>query len=423
MAPMRARHLTTLALAVVLLPALARPVWAKPKVAVLGLEVTGKSGNDPKAISAAKSLTHALRHEANRPAGPFDLAPGSNKDLLEMKMLSGCSDEGHSCMADIGKQLGAAKLIYGRLERASGGYKVALNLLDTSSGSLEKQSSEVIPLGDMAGSSLEHSARTLYGRLTGAPQEGVLDITANAERGTVYVDGKIRTTLSAGSARVTGLSEGMHSVSIEAPGYDRFKTDVGITGGQTESLKASMTESAGGGGGGEGEGRPGHAWRVAFVSGMIATGVAGAAWTYSGFKVLSAEDDVSVASEAYTGGGLKDYIQNGQYTDACAAFKDSSKVPGGDMADFNAAARKVEDACDSGSRYRNLTNVFIATTGVAALFTAFAYYEGYIAPRHVSAREREEARRRRKHHKQGPTVVVTPAVGPGLVGAGLEITF
>ena len=418
---MRARHLVTLALAVVLLPALARPVWAKPKVAVLGLEVTGKSGNNPKAISAAKSLTHALRHEANRPTSPFELAAGSNKDLLEMKMLSGCSDEGHSCMADIGKQLGANKLIYGRLERGSGGYKVSINLLDTSSTELEKQSSELVAFGDMEGSSLERRARTLYGKLTGAPQEGMLDITANAERGTVYVDGKIRTTLSAGSARVTGLSEGMHSVSIEAPGYEGFKTDVGITGGQTETLQASLTQS--GGGGGEGEGQPGHAWRVAFVSGMIATGVAGAAWTYSGFKVLSAEDDVSVASEAYGGGGLKDYIQNGQYTDACAAFKDSSKVPAGDMNEFGMAARKVESACDSGNRYRTLTNVFIATTGVAALFTAFAYYEGYIAPKHVSAREREEARRRRKHHKQGPTVVVTPAVGPGLVGAGLEITF
>ena len=67
---------------------------AKPQVAILGLEVVDEGGLDAKIVKLATSLTAALRKRASLGAGPYKLAPNGNKDLLEMKLLGGCDDEG-----------------------------------------------------------------------------------------------------------------------------------------------------------------------------------------------------------------------------------------------------------------------------------------------------------------------------------------
>jgi hypothetical protein len=417
MRPMRSRPLLILASCFASLTSFAQSSQAKPKLAVLGLEVTGESATDKKATEAAKSLTRALRTEANRSSGPLELAPNSNKDLLEMKLLSDCSEEGRRCMVDIAKQLKAERLLYGRLERTRRGYAVSLRLLDTSSGDILKEESEVIPYTDSASSDLlQRRARSLYSRLTGAEDGGVLAITATAESGTVYVDGQIRTSLSAGSARISGLSSGVHAVAIEARGFERFEAEVDIDTGEVRSLRADMIEAVQGGEeiGGEEEDRPGSGWRVAFWSGVIATGVAGAGWTYSGLTVQGSENDVEAITDDYkTGPTLRGDRVNGRYEDACFSFRD----PEVDDLD-NATVRSVRDLCDRGDRHEKLVNfVWIPATAAAALFAGFAYYKGYIAPKRGSVER--SARRNGKRSR----VSVTPALGPNLVGAGLELTF
>ena len=67
---------------------------------LLGLEVkqTG-SKVDMNTPKLAKRLTDGLRKRAAMARGDFSLAPNSNKDLLEMKLLGNCDDEGAGCMA------------------------------------------------------------------------------------------------------------------------------------------------------------------------------------------------------------------------------------------------------------------------------------------------------------------------------------
>ncbi|HTE54001.1 MAG TPA: PEGA domain-containing protein [Kofleriaceae bacterium] len=412
---MRSRPLLVLATCFASLTSFAQVSHAKPRLVVLGLEVTGDSAMDQKATEAAKALTRELRREANRPGGPYELASNGNKDLLEMKLLSDCSDEARRCMSEIGKQLKADRLAYGRLERTKRGYSVSLRLLDTDSSEQVKQLSELIPFSDVsAAGGLQRRARSLYGRLTGADDEGAIAITATTDSGTVYVDGKIRTSLSAGSARVSGLSDGVHTVAIESPGYARYEAEVNVDSGAVAELNASLVEVGGEGGGDEqGDERPGGGWRIAFWSGVLATGVAGAGWTYSGLSVRSAEKDVQNASAEYRGPELTPAPVDGSYESACKSF-------GSDAAMSNPELRaKVLDACDRGDKQQNLVNwVWIPATATAALFASYAYYKGYIAPRRMSAER--EARRR---GKRGNRVTVTPALGPNLVGAGLELTF
>jgi len=419
MPAMRLRPLLILATCLASLPALATSAHAKPKVAILGLEVTGQSATDQKAIRAADDLTKELRREAQRDSGPYDLAPNSNKTLLDIKMLSECSDEGLKCMSEIGQQMGAERLIYGKLERKKAGYEISLKLLNTESKKSEGTTSVVIPFSEVPGG-LGRRARQLYGRLIGAPEEGGLDITSNAERGTVFVDGEIKTSLSAGSARVSGLSAGSHSVAIEADGFERYETDVSIAPGDTESLRASLVPMSGEDGGDE-EGRPGHGWRIAFWSGVVAAGVGGGGWAYSGLQVLSAQDDVKSASQDYTRGRELTPAPDsmGHFKDACDSFE-SAPSSGLSPDDANAVSR-VFDACDRGKQHQKLVNfLWMPMTIGAAVFSGFAYYKGYVAPKRVSA-EREARRRHRRARQRN--FVVAPALGPDLIGAGLGIQF
>ena len=392
------------------LPALATTAHGKPKIAILGLEVTGPSATDQKAIRAADDLTRELRREAQRDSGPYDLAPNSNKTLLDIKMLSECSDEGLKCMSEIGQQMGAERLIYGKLERKKGGYEVSLKLLNTESRKSEGSTSAIIPFSEVGSGGLSRRARTLYGRLIGAPDEGGLEITSNAERGTVFVDGEIKTSLSAGSARVSGLSSGSHTIAIEADGYERFETDVTIAPGDSESLRASLVPMGGEGGDDDGEGRPGRGWRIAFWSGVVAAGVGGGGWAYSGLQVLSAQDDVDKRSPEFTVPDI-DGTDDQQHDDACAAFRAAGV----------GSENPVITACDHGEKHQKLVNfLWMPMTIGAAVFSGFAYYKGYVQPKRSSA-ERQARRHRRRARQRN--FVVTPALGPDLIGAGLGIQF
>jgi PEGA domain-containing protein len=416
---MRLRPFLILATCLASLPVLARTAVAKPKVAILGLEVTGTSSTDQKAIRAADDLTKELRREAQRDSGPYDLAPNSNKSLLDIKTLTECSDEGLKCMSEIGQQMGADRLVYGKLERKKGGYEVTLKLLNTDSRKSEGTASATIPFSEVGSGGLARRARSLYGNLIGAPDEGGLDITSNAERGTVFVDGEIKTSLSAGSARVSGLASGEHTIAIEADGYERYETDVTIAPGGSESLRASLVPLGGDDGGDEG-GRPGRGWRIAFWSGVVAAGVGGGGWAYSGLQVLSAQDDVDTASRDYSMGDmLTPPPSGGEFDNACDSF--DSAPTSGLSPDDQSAVNRVHDACDRGKQHQKLVNfLWMPMTIGAAVFSGFAYYKGYVQPKRISA-EREARRHRRRAKKRN--FVVAPTLGPDLIGAGLGIQF
>src|SRR5256885_11482732 len=105
---------------------------ADPNVAVLGIEPV----DVPEQLSQA--VTDALRQRAASTAG-IRVVPG--KDLVEMKMIFGCDGEQATCMAQAGRSLGADKLLYGTLKKATknGSHVVAaLKLLDVNTGVIEK---------------------------------------------------------------------------------------------------------------------------------------------------------------------------------------------------------------------------------------------------------------------------------------------
>jgi TolB-like protein len=406
--------------AAVALPAAAH---AKPKVAVLGLEVVDQGGVDPKTTAAARALTKELRDEASKDSGKFELAPDSSKDLLELKLLSDCSDEGRRCMADIGKELKAEFLLYGKIEKQKNGYLVTLKLLDTATAQMAKTTSDVVPFAESTGRGAATWGRSFYARLTGAPEEGALVVRANVESGSVYVDGELATNLADGTAKITGLTEGVHRVTVEAGGYVRYDAEVAIVAGRQEELVVTLRAERDGGT--PGTSRPGAGWRTAFWVAAGATAVGATAWTveayrYSGLWVTTGplkQDHLDAVGE------LNVLLPAGEQLDpATDACKGAEPYRSNGDAPIRDAAGRVVDACDRGQFHANVTMALGVATGVTAAAAAFFYYKGYVQPRASTSRERQAAKRPTRRARPS-AVRFSPTISPTTVGAGLAIEF
>lgn len=386
---------------------------AKPSVAILGLEVLDAgSGVDEATTTFARDLTQALRQRASTGTGPYQLAPNSDKDLLEMKLLSDCADEGRACMADIGKELASDRLLYGKVEKKGGGYQVSLKLLNVAGKSMERTSSDVIALGDASEDGINRWGRALYNRLTGIPDSGTLVVRANVDSGSVYINGEMKGTLAGGTLRVTGVKEGTVQIAIESGGHTRYEGTASVNGGEDTEHEATLESEALGGvvaGGGTvstTKGRPGKISRVLFWTSLVATGITATAMTVTGLQVRgSLEDDKIDAIRSARSMGTE-LDRNNACNDATA----KASLPG---------AQGVIDACDAGRSRAALTNVFLGASIVGALATSFFYYQGYISPSAKTSRESSASQRQ----QTAPVVRITPTASPTSVGAGLHIEF
>jgi hypothetical protein len=379
----------------------------KPTVAVLGLEVIDDSGTiDDAAVAFARALTDGLRRRAMLGKGPYTLAPNSNKDLLELKLLSDCGDEGRACMAEIGRELGAERLLYGKVEKRPRGFQVSLKLLNTQTGAMERTLSDVVPGDGAAGAALESQARSLYNRLAGLPDTGSIWVRANVDDGTVYVDGEVATTLAQGEATVSGLEPGSHALALESEGYGRYEIEVSVAAGERTDVAAAMRATAP-----EVDVSPevpkergyGSA-RVLFWSSLVATGASVTAFAVTGIQVRGFEGDKQDQFEALldenpdTSGQPVD--ENGDFRDVCKIAQANRDLP---------SAGALIDTCDKGRARAKLANVFIGTSVASALLATYFYYRGYVDSDDDRSSE--------------PAVRVTPSVGPDSVGAGLAIEF
>ena len=395
---------------------------AKPNIAVLGLEVIDNGSVDKKATQAAQDLAAELRSQAAHSNSKYKLAPGGPKDLLELKLLSDCGDEGRTCMTVIGKELGADRLLYGKIERRKKGYQVSLKLLNTNTKQMEKTTSELIPTEDLHGGNITKWARSLYARLIGVPESGELRLDANVDSATVYIDDKVATTLRDGSAKVVGLDEGVHTVAIEADGYERYEADVAITAGVTESLTLSLTSLKSTESGGEES--DGSGWTIAFAgSAVVTTGLVGG-WAYNGYQFgflgfggELTRDKEEAWQDLYDANRMAYDAIKGE--DRGATIDDSCGKTNRYVGDPDPSFVSFIDACKAGEDAAKRATIFLVASSVSALATAYLGYQAVVVHGGKSNKEdRRTSKRKRKNR-----LMVTPQISGDSLGAGLSLEF
>jgi hypothetical protein len=394
----------------------AGPAFAgKPSIAILGLEVIDDgSSMDAKATQFAEQLSEALRQRAKTGTGPFTLAPGSDKNLIEMKLLSSCESEANNCMAAIGAELAADRLLFGKVEKRGNGYQVSLKLLNVETKTIERSSTEIVPFNEATGTALTGWGKKLYAKISGISAQGTLIVKANVDRGTVYLDGDAKGNLVGGTARIGGLDAGDYKLTVEAECYLRHEGKVSVEGGKDTNENVDLEKNAigacagsggggggggggpGGGGGGPGGGggittgdisdhtRPGGGARALFWTSTAITAVGAGTWAYGYFGLIKPNE------------GKADNLNDG---------KCHSDTP----------ETSEDQACKDGLRGKTFTQIGIPVTIAAGAAAAFFFYKGYIAPK-KSGGERPLARRKRN-------VIIAPTVSAREVGGVLHIEF
>ena len=256
----RPRLLPRLSLAVLLLAALGSVAWAKPKVAVLGLEASNSGVVEPKDAANAAKLTEELRAIPRSGIGKYELAPNSNRELQDEKLMGNCDTEKPACMTPIGAGLSADFLIYGNIvkgaEKGKDGYKANLKLLNVKTKTVDEQLETFVPLTALAGGNgAKEWAQKVYAKLTGEKPPVVADrppdagpgkllVKGNVKSGDVFIGSARKGSLEGGTITLT-LPEGSHELAIEAPGHKRYEATVTVAGGQTKTVEAVLEESLG----------------------------------------------------------------------------------------------------------------------------------------------------------------------------------
>ncbi len=259
----RLSSFSRLSLTVLLLAALGSVAWAKPKVAILGLEAANAGVVDPKDAANAGKLTEELRAIPRGNVGKYELAANSNRELQDEKLMGNCDTERPACMAPIGSGLGADYLIYGKIEKSTDknkaeGYKAELKILNVKTGKIEETSGSFVPMSALGGGTgAKDWAQKVYAKLTGekppvGPEvtpppkagPGKLIVNGNVKSGDVLIGGSKKGRLEDGTLTLS-LPEGSYDLAIEAPSHKRYEATVTVKSGQTRTVDAELEEILG----------------------------------------------------------------------------------------------------------------------------------------------------------------------------------
>jgi hypothetical protein len=400
----RALHVTCLTIAMSALGAFSAVADAKPSIAVLGLEVTSPdNGNvDQQTTAAASNLTIALRERVRAGTGPYESAPGSDKELIDLKLLNECSSEAMGCMAKIGNDLGAKFVLYGHLVNKGGSYKVAVVLLNVEGKAKSGIHTFEIPLADLSGGPKGKDtlvwARRIYGEMTGETSSGnVVVRLAGADHGTVLIEEngqwQPKGSITSGQGKVV-LPEGNYKIAIESEGFQRYEGHITVTAGGDTQVSATMAPMSSGNGTGSAVGNgsdtyggtisegPNDGWHKVFIGSAVVTGVMAVGFGFTIGELSS--------TGSQTGGGFGGKCISGQ-TDSFA--------------------------CNNGHLLSHATYV-TGFGGLAFLgLTAVAFIE---SRRTSSSNPNEHAGAGHRVHR---TFAVTPVVSPTQAGAAFQIDF
>jgi hypothetical protein len=400
----RALSLTCTALVLVGLTGSAA-LAGKPSIAVLGLEVIDQNGTPTAAdTQVAKELSDGLRARAKAGTGAYQLAPGSDKELIDQKLLNNCDNEAPSCMSAIGNQLGAEILMYGRIEKQGKQYQVTLKVLDVGRKAVLKSSSDMIPAGEANGAPLQGWAKKMYARLTGESSASTLIVkVSNAERGTILIDGEPKGTISNGTGSVS-LSEGKYRVGVESEGFRRWEKDISLSGSQTVPVELERGTGSdfvgngvepGGPGPGPGPGPEGGSgkgkWKIGVgVGGAMVVG--GLGWWIYNWRELE---------------GVRD--------DQCShgVVADNGCTPTGSKDGFD-----LDASNEKGDGHRTQTRIGGAIFGVGLAVTAVSIWR--LTSKSKSS---EQQSARGKRVKKDRTFIVTPVIAPNGGGATMRIDW
>jgi hypothetical protein len=393
-------------LGLALLAMLGTAASAKPKIAILGLEVVGNL--DPDQVKLARQLTNALRERASAGTGPYDLAPNSDKELVDEKLMNNCGTEALTCMSPIGMSMKADYLMFGKMEKVDKGFHVTIKLIRVATKMPLPTFSEIVPAADVKNDP-KGVAKRAYAMMT-ATDEGTVTIrVARVDRATVYIDDAPVGTTSSGVLTIS-VPEGQHRLAVVATekGWKRHEEILQINAGDQRNIPVELVRATRRGDppprsdalappGGElshtTEGATSDTgsragWRMVLAVSLVVGLGGGGTWIYGFREIKGAE-------------AKRDELCPMPNMDGSCMLPDE-KLP------------ELNGANERGERGRLLTKVGIPVTVAGGVFGMLSLYMGFFTSPEKKAIGGHGARPRRN-------LLVAPVVSP--TGGGATLRF
>jgi hypothetical protein len=382
--------------------------------AVLGLEAI----DVPAAV--VDQVSEQLRQ---RVAGSTDLVLVTGKDLVELKLVFSCADEGHACMAQAGKSLDAEKLIFGSVKKSGSDFAIWLKLFDVRKEKLESWLTETLPAAQSDAAGIRVASGRWFAKLTGRPlNAGTIQVSANLFGAVVILDGIPVGATSEQPLILPEVRPGKHEVVATKPGNAAARQQFIVAAGQTVAVSLTLHPESGtapahassspapavpaavestkeegerpGSDTGNSDGRTGY--RTGFWVTLGASLVSAGAAVKFGLDVLKVNKDLDQ---------FRRYACGPTGADSCDA---SGRVSPLTESEKNQRNSKINE----GERDRNLQWVFIGVGSALGITSAYLLYKGYL--------DSDEAA---VHHEAHRGLRIFPTAGVSSGGVLAEFDF
>lgn len=409
-----------LSLTCLVLLAFAGSAFAKPKIAVLGIEV-----QDQSSTQVGKDLTDQLRAQARSGSGKYELASNSDKELVDEKLMNSCDTELPACMAPIGAAIGASRLLYGHVRKVAGNYIVDLQLLIVDQKQREKAfSNQRISEQDAADPvKLGTFAKNLYKSITSETSTGTLIVEVqnkDVDKGRVQIDGDEKGFLTSGRLPIQNVSDGKHTLVVEVGGFQPFSKEVTVVANDRITVPVTLTPDNTPGGhltteGTESQNGGTNFWKPMFVAGTVLAIAGGSFWAYAYFQESSAEGKIN-----HYIGTMADIKANpvNATPDRCGDNVETLFPADGDN-DYNQGAMDSRKAFTDACHFRNYTKYGIAATSVGVVIMLGTFYSAWLKDDGETQPKNDKVGRRTT--KSG--VSITPVFSPNGGGATLRFDW
>jgi hypothetical protein len=234
---MRPRWLGLVPLAICALPlpsasAAGRTAEDPSPTAVLGLEATDVPA------TLVDEISEQLRQRVSS-AADMRLVPG--KDLVELKLVFACADEGHACMTQIGKSLDADRLIYGSVKKAGADVAIWLKTFDVRKEKVDTWLTETLPAGQSDAAGVRAASGRWFAKLTGHPvNAGTIMVSANLFGALVTLDGVPVGATGEQPLAISDVKPGRHELVVAKSGGGSARQQFLVAAGQTVSVNLAL---------------------------------------------------------------------------------------------------------------------------------------------------------------------------------------
>lgn len=176
------------------------------------------------ADNIAPALEEAFRKLGSARTAEYR-SKGTKKDRVAASTDACPNARDSGCASVIGGKLGVDFIFAGLVETKNKKFVLELDMFSVRTGK------RVRSLKDFAATSTDAKkwALSVFTRLVDS-STGTLEISCNAQRAAVFVDGQKVTELYQGRATIPGLALGTHALELRAAGYKAYVDDVSIEG-------------------------------------------------------------------------------------------------------------------------------------------------------------------------------------------------